>query len=1112
MAGTRVMPWFSFCAAAIAFALAPTKESAAQITTDGSLGPPAQTLTGPNYTIDSTLGTTRGSNLFHSFGLFNVHAGQSATFTNSQPGSVSNVLARVTGGQSSSVDGLLRSIIPGANLYLFNPSGVAFGPGAALDVPAAFHVSTADYLRLADGGIFHANLQQASVLTAAPPMAFGFLNPGPAAISFDRSTIEVREGGTLSVIAGDVSLSGATLRAPGGRMQIASTASAGEVVPSKAGETPDLQMNSFAALGQIQLTHDANATVSSPAGAGTVVIRGGRLVVDSAFINANTTGSGDGAALGVDIRLAGEAVFTNGAEMLAFSSGAGRAGEIQVSADKLQVANGAFVSSGTFSTALARNMNFNVGALEILDGGQIVIQTRGPADAGNLDVAARSILMSGTNGSFNTGLFAGQFGSVGTGRSGNVRLDGGSISMVGSSNPNLVTGVFGSTFGPGAGGTVEVNAQTLDMRSNSAVQNTTFGAGAGGVLAVNVKNISITGSSSPNIFTGIFANTFGSGQGGSVQVVSDRIQLTNHAAISAAGFGAGDAGSVAVHTASLDISSGSSIFTNVLFGSGNAGNLSVTADSLLITGFRDSVNPFASTFDFTGLSTSTGTFGQRGGDMNVMAKTIVLEDKAGIFSSSSGTGAAGNIHIAAESLRVSNRSAISTNAFGAGPGGNIDIVAGKVTVEGAGAPLGPNDSLVSAIASQAGIDGGAAGHISIRAGRLEVLHGGKITTQTFGAGNGGNLDITADSVLVSGVNPELQAHLRALPGGMVDGARSAIVASSERSLIGDRATGNAGEIRVAARDIRISAGGSISSTTNTAGVGGKIELIGETVSLASGALVSAESSTSENAGKAGDILITARGTVDIMASSITTAADHAAGGSITIEGNEVSLVDGALVSAKSSGPGNAGNINIVAAQELRFANSVISTEAVEADGGNIKLMAQHMVWVADSQVTTSVESGTGSGGNISIDPQFVILKGSSITANAFGGSGGNITIVADNYLSDASSVVRASSVLSTPGTVQIQAPENNLARDIAQLPRELTDASTLLAASCAARRMGAPSSFTVAGRGGVPVDPDAYLPSYIADGAPFATAALNAELGAVPAALALSMFSSDCWR
>src|SRR4051812_15580295 len=251
---------------AVALAIGRAPDVSAQITLDGSVGP-KQTLSGPNYTVDSTVGTTRGTNLFHSFGAFNVRTGESATFTSSTPAPINNVFARVTGGQASTVDGLLRSTIPGADLYLLNPRGVMFGPAAVLDVPGAFHVSTADYLRLADGGIFRADLQQASILTAAPAVAFGFLNANPAAISFDRGTLQVRQGQAFSVIAGDVALAGATLRAPGGRLQIASVGSAGEVI-----EKPSLELDSFARLGEIHLSQGANATVSSAGGAGTVLI------------------------------------------------------------------------------------------------------------------------------------------------------------------------------------------------------------------------------------------------------------------------------------------------------------------------------------------------------------------------------------------------------------------------------------------------------------------------------------------------------------------------------------------------------------------------------------------------------------------------------------------------------------------------------------------------------------------------------------------------------------------------------------------------------------------------------------------------------------------------
>src|SRR5689334_21512185 len=77
----------------------------AQIKTDGTVGA-AVTLAGPNYAVGPALGRQVGSNLFHRFSTFNLASGEVATFTG--PGSVANVLARVTGGSPSSIDGTLR--------------------------------------------------------------------------------------------------------------------------------------------------------------------------------------------------------------------------------------------------------------------------------------------------------------------------------------------------------------------------------------------------------------------------------------------------------------------------------------------------------------------------------------------------------------------------------------------------------------------------------------------------------------------------------------------------------------------------------------------------------------------------------------------------------------------------------------------------------------------------------------------------------------------------------------------------------------------------------------------------------------------------------------------
>src|ERR1700746_3150256 len=101
------------------------------ITVDGRFSP-AQTLVGPNYAITANLGKQVGSNLFHSFGQFGLASGESAAF--SGPATISNVIGRVTGGNSSSIDGGIKSTIAGASLYLINPSGIVFGKNATVNV------------------------------------------------------------------------------------------------------------------------------------------------------------------------------------------------------------------------------------------------------------------------------------------------------------------------------------------------------------------------------------------------------------------------------------------------------------------------------------------------------------------------------------------------------------------------------------------------------------------------------------------------------------------------------------------------------------------------------------------------------------------------------------------------------------------------------------------------------------------------------------------------------------------------------------------------------------------------------------------------------------------
>ena len=169
------------------------------IVTDGSLGRPSSVFSpgigGPDQVIiTQSAGQISGHNLFQSFSNFNISKGQTVTFAEDQRGFVDNVIARVTGKESSTINGTLRVTPDGhANFYLLNPNGVIFGNGAQIDVPGDFHVTTAHFIKFQDGAKYSADPVH-SKLSAANPSSFGFTGSSKG----NNVLIEVKDGAQLS--------------------------------------------------------------------------------------------------------------------------------------------------------------------------------------------------------------------------------------------------------------------------------------------------------------------------------------------------------------------------------------------------------------------------------------------------------------------------------------------------------------------------------------------------------------------------------------------------------------------------------------------------------------------------------------------------------------------------------------------------------------------------------------------------------------------------------------------------------------------------------------------------------------------------------------------------
>ena len=147
-----------------------------------------------------TDGVLSNHNLFFSFGVFGIGAGDTALFTCSGCNAINNVISRVTGGIPSLIEGNLSSNIANANFWLLNPNGVLFGTGGSVDVPAAFHISDATRLYDTNGSnYFSADLMDTQSTLSISPANFGFTGSEQVGLSLDGNTITAGLNGSSSI-------------------------------------------------------------------------------------------------------------------------------------------------------------------------------------------------------------------------------------------------------------------------------------------------------------------------------------------------------------------------------------------------------------------------------------------------------------------------------------------------------------------------------------------------------------------------------------------------------------------------------------------------------------------------------------------------------------------------------------------------------------------------------------------------------------------------------------------------------------------------------------------------------------------------------------------------
>jgi filamentous hemagglutinin family protein len=825
--------------------------AAAQVVLDGSFGAEGELLpdAARDVEIPEAVGRRAGTNLFHSFSELSVPAETSATFSAESAG-IERVLARVTGGNASRIEGLLRSRIPGADLYLLNPQGVIFGRDAALDLPGSLYLGGAESLLLADGVRFWSDPASPVVLSSAPPSAWGFSDEPAGPIEIAGSALVLAEGTTLSLAGSEVRIRGRgqqpgepfgfrVLQAPRGYVDLVAVTAGGD---ARLG-TDGIDASGIERLGPVSITDRAQLDGTSR-GASQLRVRADSLLLDGAFLFFDNLGGAaeahPGRALDLEARTRIE--IDGGSELTSESFGAGRSGDVRLVAPELSLDGDSTVQSVASGVGASGKLEVSSRELRVAGASSLGSRARASGRAGDVSVSADAIRVSGGDS---------VLGSVTEGAGGSVTGDGGDVT-VHAGTIELRDGgqiLVRTRDSAGNAGRLRVVAERIDIsgisrdvqQPSGLLSTEEVGAnpravpGRGGDMEVEVGQLHISEGGEVGVRSFVEGDLPRAGAAPQLRIEAASVHLSGFSQLSSGGVTVSaiktvsrdrDAGDLTVTTHELELRDGGAISASTI-GAGASGTVTIRAERLRIVGSD-------------GQGRESGIYSQAldggsgdAGSIWLAARELELRDggTVSVLTDSSGSGAAGRVSIndparegaaaawsqearivvTGTAVESGRGSAIRSSVIGASPaaGGEIAIHARELVLGPGGAIEASNQSLgdagnvtldlVDALRIEDGTittssQSGEGGGITIRAGELVELVGGQITTNVSGTGSGGNIAIDPDLVVLS-------------RGSRIDTTA---------------AVGDGGDIRIVAGHFLMSADSTLDTRSLSGGVDGEV--------------------------------------------------------------------------------------------------------------------------------------------------------------------------------------------------------------------------------------------------------------------------------------------------
>ncbi len=707
---------------------APLLADAQTIVSDGKVNTSVKLI---NNTYEITEGRKEGGNLFHSFSRFDLDSGFIADFKDTVDGGITDIISRVTGKFHSNINGLIRSSIPGANLYMINPNGIVFGEDAALDIKGSFYATTADELRFlsSNNEFFSATDPDKSTFTSAPPEAFGFLSREPKGISIQKTRFEtpVSAGESFSLVGGSIDITRGHFETSEATLNFVGVGGPGQAQI----DSDIIKLEQEIPRGDVTIS-GGSRIISNDYGHTHIV---GDVVIIEEFSNIKSEISENN----IDIPISYSGITIDGVELiLRRDATLSSTGDIKIhTRETTNMADRSRLDTREFGG----NISITTGTLNVNNG---TINTESVSgQSGDITIVA-SNAANFDIGRISTATTSGQAGNISISvEKGNLRVErftiandvstgvGGEINMsalngqIGINRSNILSRTASST----GAGNVTIEAQSLHLGERVRIEGNTIGTGPGANINIKAtEELSLDGSGTSIKTT---SEEKATGSGGTINIKASRLDVRNGAEISANTRGVGQGGSLTVNAANIAISDGAQLSTDSIANvnnqntdiGGHAGSITIKAGRFMVSNEGK-------------ISATTSTSGI-GGSIDIQATDIQLREASSISAKSTGSGDSGFINISkADTVSLLDNSEITVRTEKA------EANAGDITINAKTLLHLRNKSAIETSAAVNDPDGkGSGGDITIDP-KIVVLDGASSIRANAQKGKGGDIQIT----------------------------------------------------------------------------------------------------------------------------------------------------------------------------------------------------------------------------------------------------------------------------------------------------------------------------------------------------------------------------------